>query len=83
MKGFIWNPLKISVDKQAMRLLVQYRIRSQKAYYDICDDTGKTMQSGKLSDVKTILDLSALKGKQFVLLIMDGKYINRKNFDLS
>ncbi len=50
------------------------------AYYDICDTSGRVIRSGRLQKKGARVDLRELKPSEYVLLILDGKRIERKIF---
>jgi hypothetical protein len=80
MTFHFFNPLKITVDREHASITVSYSRHNEMAYYDICDTSGRVIRSGRLQKKGARVDLRELKPSEYVLLILDGKRIERKIF---
>ena len=79
----ILRPIRIRFDQSHDTLEIDYKPRSKKPIYDICDLQGKILKSGKFSANRLKIALSDLLNSDYVLLILDGEEIKSRRFEIS
>lgn len=79
----IWHRTPvIHVDYHEVCLLVRYKGKSEKVYFDICDSEGRIIKTGNIKSKISRIDLGHLPAKEYVFLLLDGSFIYRKEFSL-
>lgn len=73
----------IEIEQGNERLVVRYLPRTERTIYDLCDLNGRVIRTGKIAEEETILDISKLRGKKYVMLIVDGDQVISKRVTLA
>ncbi len=73
----------IEIEQGNERLVVRYLPRTERTIYDLCDLNGRVIRTGKIAEEETILDISQLRGKNYVMLIVDGDQVISKRVTLA
>ena len=73
----------IEIEQGNERLVVRYLPRTERTIYDLCDLNGRVIRTGKIAEEETILDISQLRGKKYVMLIVDGDQVISKRVTLA
>lgn len=79
----LFNKLNIMIDEGQDKLNLEYKPKSEKPIYDICDEDGNIIKSGKLDLLRTEISVKDLFNAVYVLLILDGDQIRSKKFTIS
>ena len=79
---FFSNP-SISLTEDQDFLKISYRAQSNKPLYDICDENGKIIKTGKITRSSMKVAVSDLLNAAYVFLILDGDRIKKQRFQIS
>ncbi len=74
--------LKVQLTEDQRYLEVDYRPSSEGALYDICDQNGRILKTGKLNGRRLKVAVNDLISQAYVLLILDGKEIRSRRFTI-
>tara|TARA_B100000963_G_C22141138_1_gene457589 strand:+ start:227 stop:484 length:258 start_codon:yes stop_codon:yes gene_type:complete len=80
--NFFRNPNIQLTDDQRF-LNIEYKPRSAKPLYDICDEHGRIIKTGKITRNQMKLAVGDLINAAYVLLILDGDQIKKHRFEIS
>ncbi len=67
--------LEVMVDSNSNRMVIRYAPRTERTLYDLCDMNGRVLKTGVIKAAETILEITGLKGKKFVMLVVDGDQV--------
>ena len=79
----LFNRLNLMLDDSQEYLSLDYSPKSEKPIYDICDEDGNIIKSGKLIVGHTRIAVNELFNAVYVLLNLDGDQIRSKKFTIS
>ncbi|NND78158.1 MAG: hypothetical protein HKN39_08245 [Flavobacteriales bacterium] len=74
--------LDLKVNKEGDGLWINYAPKTSRTIYDICDLNGRVIQTGKITDVETSVNVAELYEDQYILLILDGDRVCSKKFKI-
>lgn len=77
------STLEINLDRESKSLRLQYQPRTERTIYDLCDLNGRVIRSGKIEHEETVLDITGLNGRGYVMLIVDGDQVISKRISLA
>ena len=80
--NFLRNP-NIQLTEDQRFLNVEYKPRSANPLYDICDEHGRIIKTGKITRNQMKLAVADLINAAYVLLILDGDQIKKQRFEIS
>ena len=74
--------MNVQVDKVSSKMVVKYAPQTDRTIYDLCDLNGRVIRTGAIEEEETILDISGLSARGYVMLIVDGDQVisQRVNF---
>ncbi|NNC82209.1 MAG: hypothetical protein HKN79_01420 [Flavobacteriales bacterium] len=75
--------IDIQIERETGRMVVRYTPRTERTIYDLCDLNGRVIQTGAISDNETVLDISTLNAKKYVMLIVDGDQVISKRVNIA
>ncbi len=78
-----FNRPKLSLTPDQQFLEVNYLPQSEKPLYDICDESGRIIKTGKLRHGKMQVLVSDLLSSVYIFLILDGDEIKQQRFEIS
>jgi hypothetical protein len=74
--------IAIALDLENRKLEVSYERRTDRALFDICDPSGRIVQTGALTSNCTSICLKHLEALNYVFLILDGDRVSSTKFSL-
>ncbi len=74
--------MNVQVDKVSSKMVVTYAPKTDRTIYDLCDLNGRVIRTGAIEKEETVLDISGLSARGYVMLIVDGDQVisQRVNF---
>ncbi len=67
-------------DSAASSLKIQYRSSSAVVFYDLCDEGGRVITTGKIDNGEAIVSTKALSEGVYTIFIVDGSQLKKANF---
>jgi hypothetical protein len=74
--------LRVEVSSDQSYLEVDYNPSTPDALYDICDTSGRIIKTGKVEGRRLRVAINDLISSCYVLLILDGKDVRSKRFNV-
>lgn len=74
------NPLKVRLDHGQQHLEVEYHSGTASPLFDICDENGRILKSGKFRSEANRINVQDLLNSVYVFLILDGDRIRSRRF---
>jgi len=75
--------LQVLVNGLKKQIQLEYLPKTKQAFFDICDLSGRVIYSGSLFENGTIINISDLLSKKYILLIIDGDNAISKKFQVA
>ena len=70
--------MNVQVDVVSSKMVVTYAPQTDRTIYDLCDLNGRVIKTGSIETEETILDISGLSARGYVMLIVDGDQVISK-----
>lgn len=84
MKLFrLFRNLNIALSEDQQYLNIDYRPSSSKPLYDICDENGKIIKTGKITRESMKVAVNDLLSSAYIFLILDGDQIKKQRFEIN
>lgn len=74
--------VKVRVSYCKSNIYVEYLPQTSRTLFDVCDENGRIIKTGPISDFETKIDISDIANNKYVLLILDGDRVNSQNFSV-
>jgi len=75
--------LDIKIEPSNGKMVIRYAPRTDRTIYDLCDLNGRVLKTGHINESETVLDISSLNSKKYVMLIVDGDQVISKRINLA
>lgn len=79
----LFRDLNIDLSEDQQFLNIDYRAISSKPLYDICDENGRILKTGKITREKMKVAVSDLLNSAYIFLILDGDEIKKQRFEIT
>lgn len=76
------NPLRVHLDDDQQHLEVEYHSGSGTPLFDICDEKGRILKSGKFLHDENRINVQDLLNSVYVFLVLDGDRIRSRRFKI-
>lgn len=73
----------LDFDKISDRMTIIYTSMNRPTLFDICDENGKILQTGRIDGDRVEVDTALLERARYILLILDGDMIRIQPFELA
>ncbi len=67
-------------DSATSSLKIQYKSNSAVVFYDLCDEGGRVITTGKLDNGEAIVCTKALSNGVYTIFVVDGSELKKTNF---
>ena len=74
--------LELALDVARRKLDVAYHRTTDRALFDICDPSGRIVQTGAITSSKMSICIAHLEALNYVFLVLDGDRIISGKFSL-
>lgn len=78
-----FNRPKLYLTPDQQFLEVSYQPQSEKPLYDICDESGRIIKTGKITRDNMRVAVADLFSSGYIFLILDGDEIRQQRFKIS
>lgn len=76
------NRLNIQLNDNQDFLEIHYKPGTSDALYDICDENGRILKTGKLDRKQMRVSVQDLLNSAYVFLVLDGEQIRTRRFTI-
>lgn len=66
------SAIEIQIQENSGTMVIKYNPQTDRTIYDLCDLNGRVIQTGPIHQEETVLDISSLSARKYVMLIVDG-----------
>ncbi len=79
----LFRNFNVALSEDQQFLNINYRPSSAKPLYDICDENGRIIKTGKITRGEMKVAVSDLLSSAYIFLILDGDQIKKHRFEIN
>lgn len=74
--------IKVHLSCCKSNLYIEYLPQTSRTIFDVCDENGRIIKTGKINNLETGIPISDLPKGKYILLILDGDRVNSQKFSV-